>query len=204
MADPGLAPAAALLQADATLTPAAPATLAEAPRPSSPAPAMAPAPASPLAVARDDGLGATLLASGPELALSVEGRGGPVRLSLSGGPSALDVSLVLPADSLPQAQARSEDLSRALAEQGMRLAALSFTASDGAPDTRPDTAPDTAPEGRRSTGGEPGSAGGGAGGGAGGQGDAPARRAPGASMPHPKLPVPLASPPAPSRADRYA
>ena len=165
---------------------------------------MAPAPASPpastLAVARDDGLGASLLASGPELALSVEGRGGPVRLSLSGGPSALDVSLVLPADSLPQAQARSEDLSRALAEQGMRLAALSFAASDGAPDTRPDTAPDTAPEGRRSTGGEPGSAGGGAG----GQGDAPARRAPGASMPHPKLPVPLASPPAPSRADRYA
>jgi hypothetical protein len=91
-----------------------------------------PLPVQPLAAVLpvpDDGLGAALGASGARLAVAVERPDGPVRLAVSGSRAALDVALALPPETLPLARSQSEDLSRALAEQGVRVAGFSLTSS---------------------------------------------------------------------------
>lgn len=125
--------------APALLLPVLPEGLPQA-RPSPPAalplPAAASPPALPPVVPLDEGQGAALNANGSPLALAVDGPSGSVRLSVSGSLAALDVALAVPEDTLPLARTRSDELSRSLADQGIRVAALSLASS--ATDARPE------------------------------------------------------------------
>ena len=120
-------------------------------------PPSAPAPHD-LHVGVDEGQGAGLSAAGPDLALALEGPRGPVRMSLSGNAAALQLALAMPAENLGLAQARSDDLSQSLADQGVRLAGLSLSASDGGSDTDPrsDARSDTRSDHQGRSQGEPG------------------------------------------------
>jgi hypothetical protein len=79
----------------------------------------------------DQGLGAGLGLGPVAVSASLEGMAN-VRMALSGGRDALQVALMLPDAVAATARARSEDLMGALADQGVRLAALSVSAGGAA------------------------------------------------------------------------
>jgi hypothetical protein len=79
----------------------------------------------------DQGVGAGLGLGPVAVSASLEGAAN-VRMALSGGRDALQVALTVPDAVAATARARSDDLMGALADQGVRLAALSVSAGSAA------------------------------------------------------------------------